>query len=78
MSLPKIKYRKKVRERLETVKKLFADRDRVEQMMKRVGGFAEGSDFHNKMTALYMFLDTDVPALLDALDQLAAEREHEI
>jgi hypothetical protein len=70
VTIPKKKYRDKVKGRLETVKGLFADRDRVQKMMRRVGGFEEGSDFNNKMDALYMLLDRDVPALLEALDQL--------
>jgi hypothetical protein len=70
MNIPKKKYRDKVRDRLVLVKTLFADRKRVEEMMKRVGGFGIGSDFHNKMDHLYRFFDVDVPALLDALDNI--------
>lgn len=73
MGIPKKKYRDKVRQRLVVVQALFADRSRVEEMMRRVhgyGGFEKGSDFHNKMEAISMLLNIDVPVLLDALDEL--------
>jgi hypothetical protein len=74
MNIPKKKYRDKVRSRLELVQRLFADRQRVEDMMQRVFAnsdeFGKGSDFHNKIETLYMLLNMDVPALLDALDKV--------
>jgi hypothetical protein len=53
---------------------LLNDPDRLEKMMRRVGGFVPGSDFRNKMATLDMLLNTDVPALLDAFDQLSEDR----
>ncbi len=74
--IPKKKYRDKVRERLAVVQNLFSDTERVEEMMRRVGIFEKGSDFHNKMEAVKMLLGTDVPALLDALDQIALTKQN--
>lgn len=69
--VPKKKYRDKVRHRLALVREfLLNDPERLAKMMRRVGGFAEGSDFNNKLTALEMLLTQDVPAILDALDGL--------
>lgn len=72
--IPVKKYRDKVRKRLETVMQMFADRDRVEEMIRRVSAntemFGRGSDFKNKIDHLYMLLRDDVPALLDAFDEL--------
>jgi hypothetical protein len=44
----------------------------MQTMMQLVGGFDNGSCLHNKLNALTMLLNMDVPVLLDALDQLAA------
>lgn len=70
--IPKKKYRDKVRGRLQLVQDLLlSNPERVKEMMRRVGGFGEGSDLHNKLEVLKMLLETDVPALLNAFDQLA-------
>jgi hypothetical protein len=71
-AIPKKKYRKKVRQRLSEVHSwLLEDENRLRELMKRIGGFDKGSDLHNKFSHLRQFLESDVPALLDALDTLA-------
>lgn len=74
--IPKKKYRDKVRERLAVVQNLFSDTERMGDVMRRVGIFEKGSDFHNKMEAIKMLLGTDIPALLDALDQIALTKQN--
>lgn len=74
--IPKKKYRDKVRERLSIVQDLFSDTERVGEMMRRVRIFEKGSDFHNKMEVIKMLLETDVPALLDALDKIALTKQN--
>jgi hypothetical protein len=70
----KKKYRDKVRNRTNIVREMFADRERIEEMMKRVGGFGTKTDVHNKIDALFMLLDQNIPALLDAIEQMVDER----
>lgn len=66
--LPKKKYRDKVRQRLQTVRDLLlGDPARLEDLLRRIG-IGKGSDLHNKVEAIKMLLDTDVPALLDSMD----------
>jgi hypothetical protein len=71
MIIPKKKYRDKVRERLQVVHTIFlSDPEKLTTLMRRIGGFGPGSDFHNKTEAITILLERDIPALLDAFDQL--------
>lgn len=77
MAIPKKKYRDKVRARLATVQAMFADKERIDKMMRRVYGLQDAqksTEFHNRMQTLDMLLGTDVPALLDCLDDMQKEQ----
>lgn len=74
--IPKKKYRDKVRQRLALVNSLLLDDPkRLEEMMKRVGGFSEKGELHNRIEAIRILLQTDVPTLLNALDTLNQKNE---
>jgi hypothetical protein len=62
MVIPKKKYRDKVRERLNVVHNLFfGDSVKLEKLLRRLGEFGKGSDFHNKQETLRRLLEVDVP-----------------
>lgn len=75
--IPKKKYRDKVRERLAKVKELLKDRDRVSDMLMRIVGSKlepkEKLEWSGKVELIWTLFDKDLPALLDALDEIAKQ-----
>jgi hypothetical protein len=60
MVIPKKKYRDKVRERLNVVHNLFfGDSVKLEKLLRRLGEFGKGSDFHNKQETLRRLLEVE-------------------
>lgn len=77
MSIPKKKYRDKVRARLALVCELFADREYTEELFRRILSkkpFGGKSDLHNKLEQFFTLLDKDLPALLDTLDEIGKNK----
>lgn len=63
----KKKYRDKVRERLSKVRALLlADPKRLEDLLRRIG--VDKHEIHDRVEAVQLLLERDVPALLDELD----------
>ena len=77
MTIPKKAYRDKVRSRLDAVNTLFADKDKLFEILRnhKIGG--ERGELRNKIEWLSMLLDQDVPALLAAFENEKCPNEKE-
>lgn len=79
--IPKKKYRDKVRERLAKVKEMLGDRDRVSEMLLRIIGRKlepkEKLEWNGKVELIWTLFDRDIPALLDALDEVGRKPKEE-
>lgn len=68
MRIPKKSYRDKVKMRLDAVKMLFADKEKLFMILRghKIGG--ERVELKRKIEWLTMLLERDVPALLAAFE----------
>lgn len=58
-------YLRKVEDRLDLVKELFGDVEKIKEMLRKTKFPFEGkSDLHNKSEQLMILLNTDIPALI--------------